>query len=225
MPCLAKKILPSALPMLSFWSKICAFVEQDTSNWPLIDPLPSYGRGRELPGGRYMSLIHGNGLQDVFITGSCSAYLPLCHSLFKTCNIHTGIIHVMCNVHAQHFSFISQLKYHAAFFLFKIGAFLVTCAGENGTIDGQGSVWWDMWRQRTLPFTRPHLLELISSTDVTISNVVFQDSPFWTIHPVYCRRAKQITFLLCTLLLMTYETKEGKTFLEAKLVAAYLASA
>ncbi|KAG2625444.1 hypothetical protein PVAP13_3KG207447 [Panicum virgatum] len=75
---------------------------QDTSSWPLVDPLPSYGRGRELPGGRYMSLIHGNGLQDVFITG------------------------------------------------------------ENGTIDGQGSVWWDMWKKRTLPFTRPHLLELLN---------------------------------------------------------------
>ncbi|XP_062180593.1 probable polygalacturonase [Phragmites australis] len=99
---------------------------QDTSNWPLIDPLPPYGRGRELPGGRYMSLIHGNGLQDVFITG------------------------------------------------------------ENGTIDGQGSVWWDMWRKRTLLFTRPHLLELMYSTDVIISDVVFKDSPFWNIHPVYC---------------------------------------
>lgn len=44
---------------------------QDTSSWPLIEPLPSYGRGRELPGGRYTSLIHGNGLQDVVITGSC----------------------------------------------------------------------------------------------------------------------------------------------------------
>ncbi|CAN6331815.1 unnamed protein product [Urochloa humidicola] len=99
---------------------------QDTSSWPLVDPLPSYGRGRELPGGRYMSLIHGNGLQDVFITG------------------------------------------------------------ENGTIDGQGSVWWDMWKKRTLPFTRPHLLELMYSTDVIVSNVVFQDSPFWNIHPVYC---------------------------------------
>nr|ACR33948.1 unknown [Zea mays] len=99
---------------------------QDTSSWPLIDPLPSYGRGRELPGGRYMSLIHGHGLQDVFITG------------------------------------------------------------ENGTIDGQGGVWWDMWKKRTLPFTRPHLLELMYSTDVVVSNLVFQDSPFWNIHPVYC---------------------------------------
>lgn len=99
---------------------------QDTSSWPLIEPLPSYGRGRELPGGRYTSLIHGNGLQDVVITG------------------------------------------------------------ENGTIDGQGSAWWDMWKNRTLLYTRPHLLELMSSSDIIVSNVVFQDSPFWNIHPVYC---------------------------------------
>ena len=35
----------------------------------LIDPLPSYGRGRELPGGRHCSLIHGYNLTDVVITG------------------------------------------------------------------------------------------------------------------------------------------------------------
>ena len=52
---------------------ICALLVQDTSSWPLIEPLPSYGRGRELPGGRYISLIHGSGLQDVVITGSCFA--------------------------------------------------------------------------------------------------------------------------------------------------------
>lgn len=42
---------------------------QDTSGWPLIAPLPSYGRGRELPGGRYISFIHGDGVHDVIITG------------------------------------------------------------------------------------------------------------------------------------------------------------
>ncbi|CAL0317522.1 unnamed protein product [Lupinus luteus] len=71
---------------------------QDSSDWPLIAPLPSYGRGRELPGGRYMSFIHGDGLEDVIITG------------------------------------------------------------ENGTIDGQGDVWWNMWRHRTLKYTRPAML-------------------------------------------------------------------
>ncbi|GJS48322.1 probable polygalacturonase [Tanacetum coccineum] len=99
---------------------------QDTSNWPLIAPLPSYGRGRERPGGRYMSFIHGDGLHDVIITG------------------------------------------------------------ENGTIDGQGDVWWNMWRQRTLQYTRPNLVEFKDSRGIIISNVIFKNSPFWNIHPVYC---------------------------------------
>ncbi|KAJ9555709.1 hypothetical protein OSB04_010323 [Centaurea solstitialis] len=99
---------------------------QDTANWPLVAPLPSYGRGRERPGGRYMSFIHGDGLHDVIITG------------------------------------------------------------ENGTIDGQGDVWWNMWRQRTLQFTRPNLVEFKDSRGIIISNVIFKNSPFWNIHPVYC---------------------------------------
>ncbi|XP_047322641.1 probable polygalacturonase [Impatiens glandulifera] len=99
---------------------------QDTINWPLVNPLPTYGRGRERPGGRYISFIHGDGLQDVIITG------------------------------------------------------------ENGTIEGQGSVWWNMWRQRTLQFTRPNLLEFMNSKEIIISNVIFKNSPFWNIHPVYC---------------------------------------
>ncbi|RAL53446.1 unnamed protein product [Cuscuta campestris] len=99
---------------------------QDSGNWPLIPPLPSYGRGRERPGGRYMSFIHGYGLQDVIITG------------------------------------------------------------ENGTIDGHGDVWWDMWRQRTLQFTRPNLIEFMNSRSIIISNVILKNSPFWNIHPVYC---------------------------------------
>ncbi|XP_028789762.1 probable polygalacturonase [Neltuma alba] len=99
---------------------------QVTHNWPLTAPLPSYGRGRELPGGRYMSFIHGDGVNDVVITG------------------------------------------------------------ENGTIDGQGDIWWNMWRKRTLQFTRPSLLELVNSTNIIISNLIFLNSPFWNLHPVYC---------------------------------------
>ncbi|CAH1415450.1 unnamed protein product [Lactuca virosa] len=99
---------------------------QNTANWPLIAPLASYGRGRERPGGRYISFIHGEALHDVIITG------------------------------------------------------------ENGTIDGQGGVWWNMWRRRTLQFTRPNLIEFKDSRGIIISNVIFKNSPFWNIHPVYC---------------------------------------
>ncbi|CAL1386505.1 unnamed protein product [Linum trigynum] len=99
---------------------------QETSNWPVVAPLPSYGRGRELPGGRYTSFIHADGVHDVIITG------------------------------------------------------------ENGTIEGQGDVWWNMWKQRTLQYTRPSLVEFMNSHDIIISNVTFKNSPFWNIHPVYC---------------------------------------
>nr|GEX34062.1 probable polygalacturonase [Tanacetum cinerariifolium] len=106
--------------------KISDFNRANTANWPLIPPLPSYGRGRERPGGRYMSFIHGENVHDVIITG------------------------------------------------------------EKGTIDGQGGVWWNMWRQRTLQFTRPNLIEFKDSRNIIISNLIFKNSPFWTIHPVYC---------------------------------------
>jgi polygalacturonase len=67
--------------------------------------------------------------------------------------------------------------------------------GENGTIDGQGDAWWNMWRNRTLQFTRPNLVEFVNSKDIVISNVIFKDSPFWNIHPVYCRYMSNISHL------------------------------
>ncbi|PKA52732.1 putative polygalacturonase [Apostasia shenzhenica] len=46
---------------------------QDTLQWPVVEPLPSYGRGLEISGGCYQSLIYGENLTDVVITDSCSA--------------------------------------------------------------------------------------------------------------------------------------------------------
>ncbi|KAF5730024.1 polygalacturonase [Tripterygium wilfordii] len=43
---------------------------QDESEWPVVEPLPSYGRGRDTEGGRYISLIFGTNLTDVVITGA-----------------------------------------------------------------------------------------------------------------------------------------------------------
>lgn len=41
----------------------------DEKYWPLMPPLPSYGYGRERAGPRFGSLIHGQNLKDVIITG------------------------------------------------------------------------------------------------------------------------------------------------------------
>ncbi|CAB4278545.1 unnamed protein product [Prunus armeniaca] len=110
---------------------------QDPKQWPIIEPLPSYGRGRERLGGRHISLIHGDGLTNVVITGN------------------------------------------------------------NGTIDGQGKMWWELWWNRTLEHTRGHLLELMNTQNILISNLTFLNSPFWTIHPVYCSNVviKDMTIL------------------------------
>nr|XP_004298190.2 PREDICTED: probable polygalacturonase [Fragaria vesca subsp. vesca] len=43
---------------------------QEESQWPLLPPLPSYGQGRDAPGGRFSSLIFGTNLTDVVITGN-----------------------------------------------------------------------------------------------------------------------------------------------------------
>lgn len=110
---------------------------QNPQHWPLIEPLPSYGSGRERPGKRHTSLLHGQDVVDVWITG------------------------------------------------------------ENGTIDGQGEMWWEMWRNRTLVHTRGHLVEFMSSRHIVLANVVLRNSPFWTVHPVYCDNfvVKNVTIL------------------------------
>uniref|UniRef100_A0A2P2IJM8 Rhamnogalacturonase A/B/Epimerase-like pectate lyase domain-containing protein n=1 Tax=Rhizophora mucronata TaxID=61149 RepID=A0A2P2IJM8_RHIMU len=101
---------------------------QDENEWPVIDPLPSYGRGRDTEGGRYISLIFGTNLTDVVITGA------------------------------------------------------------NGTIDGQGDLWWQKFRAGQLNYTRPYLIEIMFSSDIQISNLVLMNSPSWNVHPVYCRQ-------------------------------------
>ncbi|KAH1230075.1 Mediator of RNA polymerase II transcription subunit 33A [Glycine max] len=65
-------------------------------------------------------------------------------------------------------------------------SFRFTCGsdlGQSGIVNGQGRMWWELWWNRTLEHTRGHLLELINSDNVLISNLTFQNSPFWTIHP------------------------------------------
>uniref|UniRef100_A0A0E0ESM1 Pectate lyase superfamily protein domain-containing protein n=1 Tax=Oryza meridionalis TaxID=40149 RepID=A0A0E0ESM1_9ORYZ len=100
---------------------------QDERYWPLMSPLPSYGYGREHRGPRYGSLIHGQDLKDVTITG------------------------------------------------------------QNGTINGQGQSWWSKFRKKVLNHTRGPLVQLMRSSNITISNITLRDSPFWTLHIYDCK--------------------------------------
>ncbi|EMS51363.1 putative polygalacturonase [Triticum urartu] len=92
-----------------------------------MSPLPSYGYGREHKGPRYGSLIHGQDLKDVIITG------------------------------------------------------------HNGTINGQGQSWWIKFRKKLLNHTRGPLVQLMRSSNITISNITLRDSPFWTLHLYDCK--------------------------------------
>ncbi|XP_042475418.1 probable polygalacturonase [Macadamia integrifolia] len=98
---------------------------QDEKDYPIIPPLPSYGRGRELPGPRYGAFIYGTNLTDIVITGN------------------------------------------------------------NGTIDGQGAIWWEKFRNNQTNYTRPHLIEIMYSNQVQISNLTLLNSQNWVVHPVY----------------------------------------
>lgn len=61
----------------------------------------------------------------------------------------------------------------------------VVVTGDNGTIDGQGEIWWQRFHKGKLKYTRPYLIELMYSSDIQISNLTLLNAPTWNIHPVY----------------------------------------
>ena len=54
---------------------------QEISEWAVIEPLPSYGHGRDAAGGRYISLIFGTNLTDVVVTGKNIHQIPTIDTL------------------------------------------------------------------------------------------------------------------------------------------------
>ncbi|KAF5731191.1 polygalacturonase [Tripterygium wilfordii] len=62
----------------------------------------------------------------------------------------------------------------------------VVITGNNGTIDGQGAIWWEKFKQKKLKDTRPYLIEIMFSDQVQISNLTLINSPSWNVHPIYC---------------------------------------
>ncbi|AES81092.1 pectin lyase superfamily protein [Medicago truncatula] len=61
----------------------------------------------------------------------------------------------------------------------------VIITGNNGTIDGQGSYWWDKFHNKQLKITRPYMIEILYSDQIQISNLTLINSPSWFVHPTY----------------------------------------
>ena len=95
----------------------------DTSDFPLIPVLPSYGEGRDTGGDqRHRALVFATNVTDVSITG-------------------------------------------------------------HGRIDGNGFAWWRRYFAHQVTADRPHLIEIMWGSNLTIADLFLENSPFWTVHP------------------------------------------
>ncbi len=56
----------------------------------------------------------------------------------------------------------------------------------QGTLDGNGMVWWALQRSRKLTHPRPRLIGFQHCNQVRIDSVTLLNSPSWTINPVLC---------------------------------------
>ncbi len=56
----------------------------------------------------------------------------------------------------------------------------------RGTIDGRGSIWWKLHRDKQLAYPRPRLVSFTHCANVLIEGITLINSPSWTIHPVHC---------------------------------------
>jgi len=56
----------------------------------------------------------------------------------------------------------------------------------RGTIDGQGAIWWQRHREKSLAYPRPRLISFDGCANVLIEGVTLINSPAWTINPVRC---------------------------------------
>lgn len=55
-----------------------------------------------------------------------------------------------------------------------------------GTLEGNGSFWWDAFRKGELSYPRPKLVSFDHCRNVQISGIKLLDSPSWTVHPICC---------------------------------------
>jgi len=56
----------------------------------------------------------------------------------------------------------------------------------GGTINGQGSVWWNLFKNNSLQAGRGRLIEIMFGQNILLTNLTLSNSPFWTVHPYAC---------------------------------------
>ncbi|MBC7321419.1 glycoside hydrolase family 28 protein [bacterium] len=55
-----------------------------------------------------------------------------------------------------------------------------------GTIDGQGTIWWQLHREKRLKYPRPRTICFYKCKNITVDGVRIINSPSWTINPIGC---------------------------------------
>ena len=63
----------------------------------------------------------------------------------------------------------------------------------SAAIDGLGWPWWAAFNNNSLAFQRPKLVEIIDSSRVSFRGMTFRNSPFWTLHTLYCNDVRFIS--------------------------------
>ena len=56
----------------------------------------------------------------------------------------------------------------------------------SGIIDGDGSYWWERYREKSLELPRPRLISFADCRRVRIQGIELVNSPSWTVNPVRC---------------------------------------
>jgi polygalacturonase len=56
----------------------------------------------------------------------------------------------------------------------------------RGSIDGGGSMWWDLFKDKKLSHIRPRLIRVVNCRNVLIDGITLTNSGFWTLNPVAC---------------------------------------
>jgi len=58
---------------------------------------------------------------------------------------------------------------------------------SSAVVDGNGWPWWRAFNNGSLAHQRPKLVEIVDGERVTFKGLTFRNSPFWTLHTLYCR--------------------------------------